>query len=270
MTLRIATLNVCGLPSWLSRLPPIEDRAAGIGRSLEASEVDVFTVQELWGRRSARALQRHLPSFRHVAWHAAASGGPAGGVATFSRRPLGPVRYRSFAGTAPRTSTPSFRAWRALNARRQGMLAVTLDDVLIVTTHLTANKDGDWSEGNRYYQFHRDQLAVLHAFVRERGPARQTVLTGDFNIASRSPLHRFVTEDGAWHDPFEHTDLTTFRAEYLPRGSTVHRIDYILLDGPAEAHDARALFADEVLSDHVGLTLALRGGTRVVTPPPPV
>ncbi|MFG1927007.1 endonuclease/exonuclease/phosphatase family protein [Cryptosporangium sp. NPDC048952] len=254
--LRVATLNICGLPTVLSGLPPLAVRAAEIGRRLEASDVDLLNVQELWGRRGLATLRRHLPSFEHVARHPAISGGPAGGVATFSRHPLGRAHYRSFAGTAPRTSTARFRAGRALNARRQGTLAVTMGDTLVVNTHLTANKDGRWTTDNRYFHFHRDQLERLHAFVEEQPTALRTILTGDFNIASRSPLDPFVTEDGAWHDPFEHTDLTTFRAEFLPHGSTVHRIDYILLKG-ATALDAKPLFDDEVLSDRIGLTVGL-------------
>lgn len=257
--MRVATLNLCGLPSFLSRLAPFPVRAAEIGRLIEESDVDVFNVQELWGQRAAHTLQRHLPSFRY-------SARKGGGLATFSRHPLGEGRYRSFAGTAPKTSTPAFRLWRAINARRQGILLTSLLDtgVTIANVHLTANKDGHWTEANRYFRFHRDQLDVVHEYV----PAGKTILTGDFNIASASPLYPYITDGGRWHDPFADSDLVTYRKEFLPPRATVYRIDYVLTHG-LSAHDPAPMFADKTagmwLSDHIGLSA--RVGTRAAERP---
>ncbi|GAA3381979.1 endonuclease/exonuclease/phosphatase family protein [Cryptosporangium minutisporangium] len=269
-TLRLATLNICGLPPALSRLPPLEVRAAEIGRRIEASNLDVFNLQEVWGGRSLATVRRHLPSFPFAAWRRAVHGGPAGGLVTFSRYPLDEPRFRSFSGTAPRTSSLAFRAQRAINARRQGMLATAISgwNVVIGNAHLTANKDGDWSPGSRYYRFHEEQVAVLHTFLREvRSPETTlTVVSGDFNIAADSKLYPLITEDGAWRDPFRDSDAVTYHPEFLPAGATGHRIDYVLLSGDEARFpvlDSDTLFAEQLTteddtkiwaSDHVGLT----------------
>ncbi|SHN46982.1 endonuclease/exonuclease/phosphatase family protein [Cryptosporangium aurantiacum] len=272
-TLRLATLNVCGLPPVLSRLPPLEDRAAEIGKRIEASNLDVFNLQEVWGGRSLATLRNHLPSFPFVAWQRAVHGGPAGGLVTFSRHPLGEPRFRSFGGTAPRTSSIAFRAQRAINARRQGMLSVPITGwgVVVGNVHLTANKDGDWSPGNRYFVFHRDQLVVLHEFMGgARTPETElTVVSGDFNIASDSALYTLITDDGAWRDPFAGRDIATYHPAFLPAGATGHRIDYVLLSGDETRFpvlDSETLFAEQLTTaagtkiwatDHVGLTVRI-------------
>ncbi len=48
-TIRVATLNVCGLPS---SLPALRPRAAEFCRRLTEMDVDVVMFQEVWTRRS--------------------------------------------------------------------------------------------------------------------------------------------------------------------------------------------------------------------------
>ncbi|WP_170323506.1 endonuclease/exonuclease/phosphatase family protein [Cryptosporangium phraense] len=254
--LRVATLNVCGLPPLLSRLPPLDRRAAAFGRVVEDSDVDVFNVQEVWGRRALGALRRALPSFPHVAFVPTSGGGPSGGLVTFSRTPTGRPAFHSFRGTAPRTSTALFRARRALNARRQGILSVPLDGAHVVNTHLTSNRDGDWTTESRYYQFHCDQLDRLHSVIQGA-----SVVTGDFNIAADSPLYPRLVGD--WHDPFAESDPITYHPEFLPAGARGHRIDYVLTRGDATA--AEVLFAERLpsvgwASDHLGLAATVLPG----------
>ncbi|MFI5956298.1 endonuclease/exonuclease/phosphatase family protein [Cryptosporangium sp. NPDC051539] len=246
--LRVATLNVCGLPPLLSRMPPLARRAAAFGRVIEDTAVDVFNVQEAWGRRALGALRPALPSFPHVAFVPTRTGGPSGGLVTFSRHPLGPPVFRSFRGTAPRTGTAVFRARRALTASRQGMLTVPLDGHTIVNTHLTSNRDGDWSETSRYYRFHCDQLDLLHSVLETA-----TIVSGDFNIAADSPLYPRLVGD--WHDPFAGSAAVTYHPEFLPPGARGHRIDYLLTRGDATGPEV--LFAGKLsglwASDHLGL-----------------
>jgi endonuclease/exonuclease/phosphatase family metal-dependent hydrolase len=255
----VLTFNVCGLPS---RLRPLAERAVHFCREIEASGADVVNLQEVWGRSALAAIRSGLPSYPFVAWRRGLAGQPAGGLVTFSRRPVGPVSYRSFRGTRPAGGGLRFRTKRMVSGLLQGVLTVPVTGLAtVVNTHLSANKDGDWSAGNRYHAFQRAQLEVLHrvreAARRSAGAgAGPTVVTGDFNIASDGPLYPRIVDDGAWRDPFAAADPVTFHAAFLPPGCPAHRIDYLLVSGPAA--DFPVL--------HTGLLftgpLALPGGDR--------
>jgi endonuclease/exonuclease/phosphatase (EEP) superfamily protein YafD len=255
----LASLNVCGLPS---ALPPLRARAPEFCRRIEDSDIDVVNFQEVWTRRYLQLLRAGLPSFGFVAWRAGAVGQPAGGLATFSRVPVGSVSFTSFRGARPRSGGPLFRLARTLNSRLQGVLTVelTAPAVAVVNVHLTANKDGDWSAGNRYHPLQRAQLERLHEVLRRVRAAgeRPVIVAGDFNVPSRSVLYPLVVD--GWQDLFADSDPPTFHAELL-RGRRPSRIDYVLVsDGPAV--EIALLFEEAVplpggretfLSDHVGL-----------------
>jgi exonuclease III len=267
----LMSLNVCGLPS---SLPPLAERAVHFCRHIEESDIDVVAFQEVWWRRALLVIRGYLPSYRFVAWRPGVAGQPAGGLVTFSRLPVGAVTYTSFRGARPSTGSVRFRAGRAVNSLLQGVLTVELAGhgagcgAVVANTHLTANKDGDWSAGNRYHTFQRAQLETLHAVLRRAGTAgtRLTVVAGDFNIASDGPLYPRIVDGGAWRDPFRATDPATYHAEFLPPGAVGHRIDYLLVSGdPARfpVLDSGLLFAEPLalpdgrrmyLSDHVALT----------------
>jgi endonuclease/exonuclease/phosphatase family metal-dependent hydrolase len=255
--LRLATFNVCGLPS---ALPPFARRAAGFCRRIEEADLDVVVFQEVWLGRSLATLRAHLPSFPYVGRRRGPAGQPAGGLATFSRLPIGNVRYRSFRGARPDAGSPRFRLMCAVNAALQGVLTVELAGrgTVVANTHLSANRDGDWSAANRHHTFQRAQLRMLHAALPAAG--RHTVIVaGDFNIASAGALYPLVID--AWHDPFAATDPVTYHAEFLPPGAALHRIDYVLVRGDARVTDCGILIGDPGLSDHLALyaDLALTG-----------
>ena len=251
------TLNVGALP-WARTLAPVNVRAGELGARLEDSDVDVACFQEVWTRRALTVLRAGLPSFRHLACRAGPLG-PAGGLAVFSRLPLGDGRYASFRGLVPPAGGTGFRLARAVNSALQGMLTVAVAGVRVTTTHLTANRDGDWSSDNRHYRFQRAQLARLHAMLDlAAGPQ---VVVGDFNIASDGPLYPLVA--GGWHDPFGAGDPVTFHPHFLPAGATGKRIDYILVRG-ATVTDPQLVFGEPLpsglyLSDHIGLSVRVAG-----------
>ncbi|MFY1692082.1 endonuclease/exonuclease/phosphatase family protein [Plantactinospora sp. WMMB782] len=281
-TLDVLTFNVCGLPS---RLRPLAERAGHFCREIEASGADVVNLQEVWTPSTLAAIRSGLPSYPYLAWRRGLAGQPAGGLVTFSRRPVGPVSYRSFRGTRPASGSLRFRAKRMLNGLLQGVLTVPLPGLAtVVNTHLSANKDGDWSAGNRYHPFQRAQVEVLHharESARRSAGAGPTVLTGDFNIASDSPLYPRIVDGGAWRDPFAADDPVTFHAEFLPPGFPARRIDYLLVSGAAAEfpvlHTGR-LFTEPLalpdgdrlyVSDHVALTARITvSGARATGSPP--
>jgi exonuclease III len=261
---RLMSLNVCGLPS---PLPSLADRAVHFCRHIEESDIDVVTFQEVWWRRALLVIRANLPSFRFVAWRPGVAGQPAGGLVTFSRLPVGAVTYTSFRGARPAGGGVRFRARCAVNSLLQGVLTAELAGrgAVVANTHLTANKDGDWSAGNRYHALQRAQVGTLHT-VLQRIRTDLTIVTGDFNIASDGPLYPLIVDGGAWRDPFHATDPATYHVEFLPPGSTGHRIDYLLVAGDAARFpvlDSGLLFAEPLalpdgrrmyLSDHVALT----------------
>ena len=251
---RVLTLNVGALP-WARTLAPIDRRARELGRRIEDSDVDVACFQEVWTRAAVTALRAALPSFRRVAFQPNPLG-PAGGLAMFSRSPVGAVRYASFRALVPSAGGPVFRLSRAVNSALQGVLVVTFPDlgVTVGNTHLTANRDGDWSSGNRHYPFQRAQLTRLRALVGHL--ERAQILVGDFNIASDGALYPLIVD--GWLDPFSGTDPVTFQVAFLPAGARSKRIDYVLVRS-ATVTGAATVFAEPLpsglyLSDHIGLT----------------
>jgi exonuclease III len=267
VAVRLTSLNVCGLPS---PLPPLAERAAEFCRRIDESDTDVLNLQEVWRRSQLAVIRARLRSFPYVAWRRGVAGQPAGGLVTFSRLPVGTVSYRSFRGGLPNAGGLGFRAARAVNSLLQGVLAVELTGLgaIVANTHLTANKDGDWSADNRYFAFQRAQVGMLHETLQRASTAgnQLMIVTGDFNIASDGPLYPLIVSDGGWRDPFAVLDPATYHVDFLPPGSAGHRIDYLLVSGDAVRFpviDSGVLFAEPVplpggrtmyVSDHVALT----------------
>jgi endonuclease/exonuclease/phosphatase family metal-dependent hydrolase len=118
-----------------------------------------------------------------------------------------------------------------------------------------ANRDGDWSPGNRYETMQRAQLArVAEVLGSVPGPA---VVCGDFNVTRDSELHRDFMARTGLVDAFGGTCPPTFRAEFLPAGKRPNVIDFILTTASVRAEDAEVIFEDQPVSDHVGLRATL-------------
>ncbi|MEU9133290.1 endonuclease/exonuclease/phosphatase family protein [Kitasatospora sp. NPDC048540] len=268
MRIGVVSLNVCwGLSS---TLPPAKERAAAFGSALEASDARILNFQEVWTPGLLRVLRRRLPSFPHVAFRRGAAGWPAGGLVSFSRIPIRSVSYASFRGARPRAGGLLFRSAAAIASSLQGVLTFELTGhrTVVGNVHLSANRDGDWTAGNRHHAFQRSQLRMFHRALRDaRRPDTELVIaSGDFNVPSDSPLYPAVLEEGAWTDPFAEADRPTFHARLLPDGRPARRIDHLLVSrGPEDrvVTGASLLFPDRVrladgrdtfLSDHLALS----------------
>ena len=252
--LTIASLNTRGIPLTGSQLA---ERYAVIGAGFDAGDADVVCCQELLTYWHLRLLVRRMRSFRQVSYRPAPAG-PAGGLVTFSRRPVSGTAYRRF-GRPPRT--PGVPRTSRFQASLKGALVTRLarPELCVINTHPVANHDGDWSKANRYYPLHRAQFAVLAQVVNEAAP--RAVVCGDFNIARESSLFgEFMAATGL-ADAFEGACPPTFRAEYLPAGATPHCIDFILTAGGIKVESAALVFAGKeplgYVSDHIGLRARL-------------
>ena len=252
--LTIASLNTRGIPLTGSQLA---ERYAVIGAGFDAGDADAVCCQEVFTYWHLRLLVRRMRSFRQVSyWRAPA--GPAGGLVTFSRRPVSGTAYRRF-GRPPRA--PGVPWASRFQASLKGALVTRLarPGLCVINTHPVANHDGDWSKPNRFYPLHRAQFAVFAQVVNEAGP--RAVICGDFNIARESPLFGDFMAATGLADAFRGACPPTFRAEYLPAGATPHCIDFILTAGEVTAENTALVFAEKeplgYVSDHIGLRARL-------------
>jgi endonuclease/exonuclease/phosphatase (EEP) superfamily protein YafD len=256
--LTVASLNTLGIPRPGARL---HQRYAAIGAGFEAGDADVVCVQEILTWWHLRLLARRMPSFGQVSYRPSAAG-PAGGLVTFSRRPVTGRAYQPF-GRPPRARGLPVRT--RLQMGRKGALVTRLGrpELWVVNTHPLSNSDGDWSPSNRFYPLHQAQLDALAAVLRGTGGPQ--VVCGDFNIDRDSALFGGFLRDTGLSDAFGGTCPPTFRAEYLPAGETPHCIDFILATGTVRPIATRLLFAGReplpagpgYVSDHIGLSARL-------------
>ena len=253
--LTVASLNTRGIPLTGSQLA---ERYAVIGAGFEAGDADVACGQEVLTYWHLRLLVRAMRSFRQVSYWPGPFG-PAGGLVTFSRRPVSGRAFRRF-GRPPRA--PGVPLTSRFQARLKGALVTRLADpeLCVINTHPVANGDGDWSEANRFYPLHRAELAVLARVVNEAGP--RAVVCGDFNVSRGSTLFGGFMAATGLADAFAGACPATFRAEYLPAGATTHCIDFILTAGEVTTESAALVFAEKkeplgYVSDHIGLRARL-------------
>jgi endonuclease/exonuclease/phosphatase family metal-dependent hydrolase len=256
--LTLASLNTLGLPLRAKDLPA---RYRAIAEFFETSDIDVVCFQEVLTRWHLRQLRPAMPSFRHVRRGRGVMG-PAGGLVTMSRRPLGRARYHRFPAPAAGMS-------RVVQAKAlfKGSLVTRLDDLWIVNTHPMPNWEGDWSPGNRHGPMHRQQLNhVARVVGRLDGPV---VACGDFNIAAGSSyMDDFLAATGLV-DANAGDPTPTFRAEeFIGPGVPGHRIDFILTTPSVTATDPALILTgkhpfptgDAYVSDHLGLRATLTPG----------
>lgn len=254
----VVSPNTRGVPVTGSHLAK---RYAVIGTSLEAGDADVACIQEVLTWWHLRRLARRMHSFRYVSFRASPVG-PAGGLVTFSRLPVSSTAYWAF-GIAP--AAPRISRIARLRAGLKGALVTRLarPELSVVNTHPGANRDGDWSQADRFYPLHHAQLASLTRIVAgDLGPA---VVCGDFNIDRDSCLFSEFVEGTGLTDAFEGRCPATFRAEYLPAGATPHCIDFILISVRVKAESASVVFIDKeplrggpgYVSDDLGLRASL-------------
>ncbi len=88
----VVSLNTRGVPVGGTQLA---GRYVVIGAELDAGDADVVCFQEVFTWWHLRLLARRMRSLKHVSCGPSPAG-PAGGLVTFSRRPVSGARYRGF------------------------------------------------------------------------------------------------------------------------------------------------------------------------------
>ncbi len=201
---------------------------------LAPSNYDIVCLQEVMYRSNLRFFD-----YPHVF----ASGAVLlkGGLAVLSRLPLRERRFHQFAFRPPRRPE-----W----LMRKGFQVCTCDRLTVVNTHLSANRDDDWSSDNRYTAVAQAELAEISAVLaRIDGPV---VVTGDFNLPRQSTaLSQFITSNGLT-DAMAGDPRPTYRPSLWPDAPA---LDHVLFRGLTATADL--MFQDVELSDHYGVAARL-------------
>jgi endonuclease/exonuclease/phosphatase family metal-dependent hydrolase len=241
----------------------VRPRLHALGAVLRRSDHDLVCLQEVLLRGHAALLRRLAGQYRHHAWSGAVL--LHGGLVLLSRWPIRAARFVQYPRTGP--SRPEYLM------RKGAQLAVVETPggpLSVVNTHLSANRDGDWSEANRYTAVARAELRHL---AGELDPALPTVVAGDFNLPRGSaPLTSFLARTG-FSDVLAGDTEPTYRP--TPRWPDPPALDHVLVrPAPQRAlsAQARVVLRDRVtlagtrqgyLSDHYGVEAVLAlGGLR--------
>lgn len=201
--LTVVTFNVSGL----DYPPNLKLRMCAIAAYFNEYDADVLMFQEVHTYATLRFLKNNLPRYDHGSYLRSVFG-PKAGLVIFSRLPLHGVRFTG-----------------VTNGTKKGMLITKVGDVTLVNTHLSANKDGDWSPGNRYHTKQSIQLTDVARQVHLL-PGK-LIIGGDFNLARDSDLHESFLDRTHLNDTAGSYNIPSFHMAFLPEDRTPHCIDFI-------------------------------------------
>jgi endonuclease/exonuclease/phosphatase family metal-dependent hydrolase len=220
----------------------VRARLGVLGGLLERADYDVVCLQEVMVRRSAGLLRRTAPSYRHHVY----AGAPLlrGGLVLLSRAPIVGQRFVRY----PVAGRP-----RGEWLMRKGFQVATIGDLVVVNTHLSANRDGDWSAGNHYTRVQRAELEFLAGRLERDRPV---VVVGDLNVPRGKPVFQDFLAATGLRDVLAGDTRPTYRptAEF-PRppafdhvlvGTGLSGRAELVLQDPVRLPDGREAF----LSDH--------------------
>ena len=228
-------------------------RLRALAEALTDSDYDVVCLQELLippNFSLLRSLTKR--AFPYAAY------GPrlpvvAGGLLTISRIPLVGHRYQVLAEP---------EKWRRDLVLRRGVLlarfAADGEFFTVANTHLSPNRESDWSKAAPFTRVQQAELARLAKAVRRIDSGEPVIAVGDFNVPRDSWLFEGFEAASGLRDAFAGTAATTFRP--VP-GLDGAALDQVLVS-PALTAEAEVVLQDLVpmadgreryLSDHYGV-----------------
>jgi endonuclease/exonuclease/phosphatase family metal-dependent hydrolase len=234
----------------------VRARLRALGELLAGSQYDVVCLQEVMFRRHVRLLRSVAPAYRHHAYAGAVV--LEGGLAILSRWPVTRWRFVRY---------PLMRPLRPEMLMRKGAQLVSVatpdGELIVVNTHLSANRDGNWSRDNASVRLERAELHHLAAELAALDPAARVVLAGDLNIPRDAVvLQDFIAAAGL-RDVLAGDERPTYRP--TPEFPAPPAFDHVLVRGGLTAR-AGLVFQDPVslaggrsgyLSDHYGVSADL-------------
>jgi len=207
MRVRVATLNVWGLPEPFSRNP--SQRLDAIANRLSTLPVDVIAFQEVWTPHARRVLHEagSDAGFDHVWYNDASIGGS--GLLVASRLPIEEARFERYAlrGLPQRIMQGDYFGGKGFVRLR---LSTPSGPISLIDTHLHARYTADVPHE---YLAHRTGQVVQLA-LNTRGIEEPLVILGDFNFSEGQPEHRIL---------LGLTDLRDIAAELDHRAPTIAR-----------------------------------------------
>jgi endonuclease/exonuclease/phosphatase family metal-dependent hydrolase len=238
----------------------VRARLRALGGILAGSDFDVVCLQEVVHRGSTALLRRTAPGLRYRASTGAVQ--IAGGLVLLSRWPIVEYRFRRFRVTGP--SRPEAFMRKGVQVAR---VHTPGGPLTVVNTHLSANRDDDWSPQNRYTRVAAAELAEIAECIGAADPEAPMVVVGDFNVPRDSAVLRTFAEGAGLHDVLHGDNSPTYR----PTARFPHppALDQVLIrPGRERPLTARAtlMFQDPValpdgrtayLSDHYGIAARL-------------
>lgn len=271
MRIRVATLNVWGLPEPLA--PHVAARMDAIGEQLFPLRVDVAAFQEVWTSEARTALVRAGRSAGLVhSWYRSDLL-DSGGLLFLSRLPFETVHFETFSlrGQVEEIANLEFLSGK-------GFSRIVLDTpegpISLINTHLHARYSR--RVAHAFVPHRVGQIVQLAArSARERGPF---AILGDFNFTEDDVEYRILTELMGVRDAAAELDrrLPTVLADNPYRGGRRRdtRKDFIFVgDGDRRGVAVRAVsqaFHQPFLvdgrpaacSNHAGVVADLEIGTR--------
>jgi endonuclease/exonuclease/phosphatase family metal-dependent hydrolase len=249
MRVRIATLNVWGLPEPFSQQPV--QRLTAIGEQLSSLAADAIAFQEVWTPQARRILAKAgaRAGLSNVWYRSAAFGGS--GLLVLSRMPIRTVRFERYVlrGLPERVLQGDYYGGK-------GFVRLELDTptgpVSIVDTHLHARYRADVP--HEYLALRTGQIVQLATALRDQG--HPLVVVGDFNFGQQTPEHEILTGLTGLRDvaaELDRPEATVLRANPYRTHSRKpdRRIDFVFArDGGERAVAARTIerIFDEPLS----------------------
>ncbi|MEU7868848.1 endonuclease/exonuclease/phosphatase family protein [Dactylosporangium sp. NPDC049140] len=236
----------------------VRPRIEAIGARLEGSDYDVVCLQEVMAPGMARLLARLAGSFPHRQY----TGGTLvkGGLVLLSRRPIAERRFVRYPFTRPLRPELLMR-----KGAQVALLHTAAGPFAVVNTHLSANRDDDWSPGNRYTAVARRELAALTTTLAAIDPSVPTVVCGDLNLPrGAGALAEFCAAAGL-RDAMAGDERPTYRP--TPKWPGPPAFDHVLLRGAGLTASCRLVLTEDsvtlpdgrsvYLSDHYGVAADL-------------
>ena len=238
----------------------VRARLRALGAVLEQSDYDLVCLQEILPRGHAGLVRRLARHYGHHAWSGSVL--LQGGLVLLSRWPLRTARFVRY----PRTG-----ALRPEYLMRKGAQLAVVETpggpLAVVNTHLSANRDGDWSPANRHTRIARAELGHLAGALAGLDPALPVVAAGDFNLPRDAVvLAEFLARAGL-ADVLAGDTGPTYRP--TPRWPAPPAFDHVLIrsaPGCALSARGRVVLQEPValpggrrgyLSDHYGVAAVL-------------
>jgi len=252
----LATFNLKGSPI-LER--DTYKRIKTLGISLNKKDIDIVNLQEVFTYYHLYLLKRKMSNFPYCLFEPFVFG-PKGGLVTISKIPIQKASFVSY---------PNPKIFKRIFLGK-GVLINKIKDsaIYILNTHLTANRDNDWSKTNRFYPVHVSQIEKLKKAIENIKSFNFLIVSGDFNISKNSDLYKNITDKIQLKDVFKEYNFPTFHQEFMSKKEKSNRIDYILIktkkrwSSTKKSHlFTKAQIAKNInkgfLSDHIGLQTLL-------------